>query len=186
MTTPTQEELSRKRCAPCEGGVPPLAPEEAQALAQSVEGWDVEPEGLQISRSWTVKNFMAGIEFFNKVAALAEEIARWLDRMPENEPIGVCFSGGIDSGSVFLTTYHVMKKRGMNLSRLKAFVLDLGEGLDVQQALTFLDSLGLGLFLETIEVDRSTLNVQETIRIVEDYKPLDVESATMATLILLS
>ena len=73
MTPTTQEELSQKRCAPCEGGVPPLAPDEAQALAQSVEGWVVEPEGRQISRSWTVKNFMAGIEFFNKVAALAEQ-----------------------------------------------------------------------------------------------------------------
>ena len=31
------------------------------------------PDAQQISRSWTVKNFMAGIDFFNKVAALAEE-----------------------------------------------------------------------------------------------------------------
>ena len=28
--------------------------------------------------------------------------------------MGVCFSGGIDSGSVFLTTYHVMRKLGMS------------------------------------------------------------------------
>ena len=114
------------------------------------------------------------------IAALAEEIAHWLDRMPQHEPVGVCFSGGIDSGSVFLTAYHVMQKRGMSLSRLKAFVLDLGEGPDVRQARTFLDSLGLGLFLESIEADRTSLDVQETIRIVEDYKPLDIESATMA------
>jgi asparagine synthase (glutamine-hydrolysing) len=114
------------------------------------------------------------------VAALAEEIALWLDRMPQHEPVGVCFSGGIDSGSVFLTVYHVMKKRGMNLGRLKAFVLDLGDGPDLQQARSFLDSLGLGLFLEAIEADQSSLDVKETIRIVEDYKPLDIESATMA------
>ena len=114
------------------------------------------------------------------IAALAEEIAQWLDRMPQHEPVGVCFSGGIDSGSVFLTTYHVMQKRGMHLGRLKAFVLDLGDGPDVQQARAFLESLGLGLFLEAIEADRTTLDVQETIRIVEDYKPLDIESATMA------
>ena len=114
------------------------------------------------------------------IAALAEEISQWLDRVPQHEPIGVCFSGGIDSGSVFLTAYHVMQKRGMNLGRLKAFVLDLGRGPDVQQARAFLDSVGLGLFLETIETSASSLDVQETIRIVEDYKPLDVESATMA------
>ncbi len=114
------------------------------------------------------------------IAALANEIARWLDAVPTQEPIGVCFSGGIDSGSVFLTTYYVMLKRGMNPGRLKAFTLDLGDGPDLQQARFFLDSLGLGLFLEPIEVDPQTLNVRETIRIVEDYKPLDIESATMA------
>jgi asparagine synthase (glutamine-hydrolysing) len=114
------------------------------------------------------------------IAALAEEMSQWISRVPSNEPIGICFSGGIDSGSVFLTAYHVMQKRGMNLSRLKAFVLDLGDGPDVRQARAFLEALDLGLFLETIETDAATLDAQETIRIVEDYKPLDVESATMA------
>jgi asparagine synthase (glutamine-hydrolysing) len=114
------------------------------------------------------------------ITALAEEISQWLSRIPDEEPIGVCFSGGVDSGSVFVTTYHVMKTNGMNLSRLKAFVLDLGNGPDVQQARSFLDTLGLGLFLEPIEVEASTLDAQETIRIVEDYKPLDIESATMS------
>ena len=114
------------------------------------------------------------------IAALAEEISQWLDRVPAEEPIGVCFSGGIDSGSVFLVAYHVMRTRGMNLGRLKAFVLDLGHGPDVEQARTFLGSIGLGLFLEAIETNADELNAQETIRIVEDYKPLDIESATMA------
>ena len=71
-------------------------------------------------------------------------------RVPSDEPIGVCFSGGVDSGSVFLTTYHVMLKLGMNPSRLKAFVLDVGDGPDVGQARAFLDALGLGLFLEPV------------------------------------
>jgi asparagine synthase (glutamine-hydrolysing) len=43
-----------------------------------------------------------------------------------------------------------------------------------------LDSLGLGLFLEPIDADGATLDVSETIRMVEDYKPLDIQSATMA------
>jgi asparagine synthase (glutamine-hydrolysing) len=114
------------------------------------------------------------------ISALAEEVSLWLKRIPAKEPIGVCFSGGIDSGSVFLITYHVMQRLGMSPSRLKAFVLDLGSGPDVQQAHTFLDGLGLGLFLEPIEAEASALNTEETIRVVEDYKLLDVESATMA------
>jgi asparagine synthase (glutamine-hydrolysing) len=114
------------------------------------------------------------------IGALADELAQWLPRVPAQEPIGVCFSGGIDSGSVFLTAYHVMVKLGMNPSRLKAFVLDVGDGPDVGQARAFLDSLGLGLFLEPVEVDAASLDVNETIRVVEDYKALDVQSATMA------
>src|ERR1700732_4002372 len=114
------------------------------------------------------------------ISALAEEVSLWLRHVPAAEPIGVCFSGGIDSGSVFLTTYYVMRKLGMNLSRLKAFVLDFGRGLDLEQARTFLESLNLGLFLEPIEADASALDAGETIRVIEDYKPLDIQSATMA------
>jgi asparagine synthase (glutamine-hydrolysing) len=114
------------------------------------------------------------------IAALAEEITKWLKVIPKDDPIGVCFSGGIDSGSVFLTTYHVMRKLGMSPARLKAFVLDLGDGPDLDQARSVLGRLGLSLFLEPIEADASSLDVSETIRIIEDYKPLDIESATMA------
>lgn len=114
------------------------------------------------------------------IGALAEEIAQWLSHLQQMDPIGVCFSGGIDSGSVFLVTYHVLRKLGMSPARLKAFVLDLGDGPDVQQARAFLDALDLGMFLEPIQVERGSLNIAETIRIVEDYKPLDLESATMA------
>lgn len=118
------------------------------------------------------------------ISALAKEISTWLSRIPENSPIGVCFSGGIDSGTVFLTTYWLMKKIGMNPSRLKAFVLDLGNSSDVNQANDFLNALDLNLFLEVIEVDPSALDVTEVIKIVEDYKPLDIECAAMGVALL--
>ena len=113
------------------------------------------------------------------ISALADEITKWLKRIPSHEPIGVAFSGGIDSGAVFLTTYHVMRQLGMSPSRLKAFTLNLGDGADIQQARTFLEQLGLGLFSEPIEADLSSLDIAETLRIVEDYKPLDIECASM-------
>ena len=113
------------------------------------------------------------------IGALAEEISKWLRQVPEKEPIGVCFSGGIDSGAVFLATYHVMKKLGMNPGRLKAFTLAFGNGPDLEQARQFLDAVGLGLFLEPIEADLAGLDVNETIRVIEDYKPLDIECASM-------
>lgn len=113
------------------------------------------------------------------IAALTEEISLWLKRVSATEPIGVCFSGGVDSGSVFLCMYHVMQKQGMNLGRLKAFVLDLGEGPDFHQAREFLRVLGLEMFLETISADPAAVDISETISVIEDYKSLDVESATM-------
>src|SRR4051812_15982486 len=113
------------------------------------------------------------------IGALADEITQWLRHVPEREPIGVCFSGGIDSGAVLLTTYHVLKKLGMNPARLKAFTLTFGDGPDLVQARAFLEPLGLGLFLEPIEADLTDIDVGETIRIVEDYKALDVECASM-------
>ena len=114
------------------------------------------------------------------IGALADEVARWVRRVPEREPIGVAFSGGIDSGAVFLTTYHVLRQLGRDPSRLKAFTLSFGEGPDLVQARRFLDAVGLGLFLEPVEADLASLDVAETIRVVEDYKPLDIESASMA------
>jgi asparagine synthase (glutamine-hydrolysing) len=114
------------------------------------------------------------------IGALADEIAKWLRHLPEREPVGVPFSGGIDSGAVFLTTYHVLRQLGMSPARLKAFTLTFGESSDLDQARRFLDTLGLGLFLEPIEAEATSIEMDDTIRIVEDYKPLDIESATMS------
>lgn len=113
------------------------------------------------------------------IGALADEIAKWLRSIPTSEPIGVCFSGGVDSGAVFLATYHVLRQLGMSPARLKAFTLSFGDGPDLQQARDFLERLGLGLFLEPIEADVGSLDVSEAIRLIEDYKPLDVECAAM-------
>ena len=113
------------------------------------------------------------------IGALADEIAKWLRGIPARDPVGVCFSGGIDSGAVFVTTYHVMQKLGLDLGRLKAFTLDFGDGPDVRQAREFLDGLGLGLFHEPVAATLADIDVAETIRILEDYKPLDVECASM-------
>ncbi|MGA1236573.1 MAG: asparagine synthase-related protein [Limisphaerales bacterium] len=113
------------------------------------------------------------------IESLADEVGKWLKHLPQEAPIGVSFSGGVDSGAVFLTTYHMMRKLGMNLSRLKAFTLDFGNGPDLAQAREFLKQLDLELFLEPIEAKRSTIDLGETVRVIEDYKPLDVECASM-------
>jgi asparagine synthase (glutamine-hydrolysing) len=115
------------------------------------------------------------------VGALASEIGKWLTRIDEGsktDPVGVAFSGGIDSGSVFLVTYHTMLRLGLSPARLKAFVLD-ADGPDVEQARAFLSAVGLSLFLEEIPAAAGDMDPCETVRVLEDYKPLDVECATM-------
>jgi asparagine synthase (glutamine-hydrolysing) len=95
----------------------------------------------------------------------------------------VAFSGGVDSGAVFLVTYHTMLRLGLSPARLKAFVLNLGRGADATQAKAFLDAVGLSMFLEEIEMAPDGLRVDETVRVLEDYKPLDVECAAMGLLL---
>jgi len=115
------------------------------------------------------------------ITAAYHEIARWLDRVPSREPLGVCFSGGIDSGAVFLLTYHTLLQRGESPARLKAFTLAVdGGGPDLEQAREFLRRLGLELFLEPIPVRGAEIRIEDAIRVIEDYKPLDVQSAAMA------
>ncbi|MCP4003977.1 MAG: asparagine synthetase B family protein [bacterium] len=115
------------------------------------------------------------------IGTLANEIGKWLHALPQDEPIGVSFSGGIDSGSVFLVLYHLLSSSGMNPARLKAFTLSVdGAGEDLEQARRFLAQLDLQLFHEPIEVPNSYVDLDQTIRILEDYKPLDVQSGAMA------
>ncbi len=122
------------------------------------------------------------------IGALATECDQWLSRIGPREPIGVLFSGGIDSGALFLVLHHLLLRRGESPSRLKAFTLRVTRqnepgalpSQDATQAARFLDDLDLGLFLEVIDVSPDELDVAETVRVIEDYKPLDVQSATMA------
>jgi asparagine synthase (glutamine-hydrolysing) len=114
------------------------------------------------------------------IEALAGECRKWLLSIPDNEPIGVLFSGGIDSGSVFLVLYDQMLKLGLSPQRLKAFTLSVNNGPDAKQAHEFLDKLGLSMFLEVLDVPESAIDYKAAIEAVEDYKALDIESATMA------
>lgn len=72
MPSAIAEQLTQKKCVPCEGGVPRIEREEANRLLAGLEGWSLENDDRMIRKSWKVKDFQAGIDFFNKVAELAE------------------------------------------------------------------------------------------------------------------
>lgn len=64
--------LTEKQCQPCEGGVPPLSPAEVHKLAPQVPEWKQTADGKRIRREWRVKDFVTAIDFFTRVANLAE------------------------------------------------------------------------------------------------------------------
>lgn len=74
MQVQSAEELVKKKCLPCEGGVEacPL-PQAKSQLGELKDGWYLTHEGKRIKKDWTAKNFMAAMDFFNKVAVIAEE-----------------------------------------------------------------------------------------------------------------
>ena len=73
MSTFQLHELTNKKCKPCEGGVEACPLPQAEAQLQQLPGWYLTHEGQRIRRDWTVKNFLAGLDFFNRVAVLAEQ-----------------------------------------------------------------------------------------------------------------
>jgi asparagine synthase (glutamine-hydrolysing) len=114
------------------------------------------------------------------VGALRHEVAQWLKAIPPSEPIGVLFSGGVDSGAVLLTAYRLLLDMGQSPSRLKAFTLSIdGAGADGDQARAFLRRLDLEVLGETVEVTEEKLRPLAAVEVIEDYKPRDVECATV-------
>lgn len=64
-------DLSKKRCVPCEGGIPKLGPDQVAPLSAQVPGWKVEGEKLR--RQFTFGDFREAMAFLDKVADLAED-----------------------------------------------------------------------------------------------------------------
>jgi asparagine synthase (glutamine-hydrolysing) len=114
------------------------------------------------------------------IEAIYTELRRWLASKDPSEPIGVPFSGGIDSGAILLCIYKLLLDEGQSPSRLKAFTLSIdGQGRDAIQAQEFLRRTHLEMFGEIIDVPSSAVDPLRAVRVIEDYKPLDVECAAV-------
>jgi 4a-hydroxytetrahydrobiopterin dehydratase len=73
MQVQAAEQLIAKKCKPCEGGVEACPIEQARVQLGNLPGWSLTHDGQRIRKDWTVKNFVAGMEFFQLVAQVAEE-----------------------------------------------------------------------------------------------------------------
>lgn len=114
------------------------------------------------------------------VGALYAEVRRWLAPQDPRAPIGVLFSGGIDSGAVLLCLDRALRDAGASPARLKAFTLSIdGRGDDLLQAREFLRRVDLEMLEEEISVDSDTVDPFQAVEVIEDYKALDVECAAV-------
>ena len=69
-------ELTKKKCLPCEGGLPPLNITEIHKYQKKVDGWDVKPNDKKsyfLEKNFKFKNFLQSQNFVNKVGEISEK-----------------------------------------------------------------------------------------------------------------
>jgi asparagine synthase (glutamine-hydrolysing) len=111
------------------------------------------------------------------IEAAAIATTRWLADVPMGEPVGVAFSGGVDSTAVLLLARRACADLGRDPDGVRAFTLDLGGGADAAQAEAVVRALGIEACWERIEAPATSIDLEAAIRTIEDYHPLDVECA---------
>jgi 4a-hydroxytetrahydrobiopterin dehydratase len=68
----TATTLVARHCSACEKESPLLTPRQASDLLKQLHGWASTGEGKRIRKQWRVKDFAAGLVFFQRVGGVAE------------------------------------------------------------------------------------------------------------------
>ena len=69
-------ELSKKKCVPCEGNIPPFDTNEIHKYLKKVNGWDVksdEKNYFYLIKKFNFENFLESQSFVNKVGNISEK-----------------------------------------------------------------------------------------------------------------
>ena len=69
-------ELARKKCAPCEGGVAPLTPQQVGPMLKGLPGWELDA-GM-IVKTYRFKNYFETMAFVNAAA--------WISHREDHHP----------------------------------------------------------------------------------------------------
>lgn len=76
-------DLARKKCKPCEGGVKPFTPQETRELLKNLDGWSVE--NGKLARTYSFKNYYETLAFVNALA--------WISHREDHHPdLGVHYN----------------------------------------------------------------------------------------------
>jgi 4a-hydroxytetrahydrobiopterin dehydratase len=65
-------ELVKKHCVSCEGHTAPLTSDQVQSLITAIPNWKLSADKKSILREWRVKKFDTAVDFFNRIARIAE------------------------------------------------------------------------------------------------------------------
>ena len=69
-------ELARKKCQPCEGGIAPLAPQQVAPLLKGLQGWALD--GKMIAKTYRFANYFETMAFVNAAA--------WISHREDHHP----------------------------------------------------------------------------------------------------
>ena len=69
-------ELARKKCVPCEGGVAPLTAEQIRPMLKGLPGWS--QDGNAITKTYEFKNYFETMAFVNAAA--------WISHREDHHP----------------------------------------------------------------------------------------------------
>jgi 4a-hydroxytetrahydrobiopterin dehydratase len=69
-------ELARKKCKPCEGGVAPLTAEQVRPMLKGLQGWEAEGKG--IAKTFKFANYYETMAFVNAAA--------WVSHREDHHP----------------------------------------------------------------------------------------------------
>lgn len=67
------DDLTRKTCTPCQGGIPPLGPTRAKELLAATPGWSLLDEAHRLEKRYTFDNFREALDFVVRLGELAEQ-----------------------------------------------------------------------------------------------------------------
>ena len=70
------DDLTTRRCKPCEGGMSPLKPAEIEMLLKQLQGWTLE--GDSIAKAYAFKNYYQTMAFVNATA--------WISHREDHHP----------------------------------------------------------------------------------------------------
>ncbi len=65
-------DYASKRCVPCEGGVPALAPAAVEEALRSLRGWEAQEGHTRLHKRLKFRDFREAMRFVNAMADLAE------------------------------------------------------------------------------------------------------------------